>query len=277
MLLQSIYKNAHTRIAKDGNEGLISMDRFNSMLPAWNLEFINKKLEENFRFTPEGQAIPNNAFAMKIISPLTRTYAVTGIAEGSDKYFDISTTHINTSYPDMYFLGANTTTEYNGQIRDLELISDWEFRRRRANMLSKPFSEYPVLCYRAGLYYCYPSDIPAITFSYIKVPTDPFLDYYMDANYDMKFMTAATTYTMTTGLQYRDGTVGTPSGVLIYYSQAAATQAGSTLYNRTTELEIPSSMHTEFQEYIIESLQSMLGDLQGQQLTLAKRQMDKQV
>jgi hypothetical protein len=251
MTLAQIYKNGHTFLAKDGNEGLISMDRFNTFLPSWYHEFIRAKLEEQYAITPEGKVIPKGKFSTKIIDNLVRTIEISGTVDGNDRYF------VPTGSTFMYWIGANTTTEYNGQLREIELISDEEFRSRRSNILSKPFSEYPAMCYRIGRLYLYPSDITNVSFSYIKVPATPFLDYYMDANYDTQFLALGETKTMSGGMQYRDGTT----------SGAKTSQ--------TVELEIPVGMHPAFQQYIIETLQGTLSDLNAEQLSIAKKQMEE--
>lgn len=249
MYLSEIYKNVHTILSKDGNEGFISMDRWNSMLPSWNHEFIRAKIEEQFTITPEGKLIPKTIYSSKILSGLIVSETLAGTLVSGERRF--------TPTNMMFWLSAETTTAYNNQIAQVELINEYEFKNRKSNLMAKPISENPVALQRGGYIWVWPTDISSIDISHVKIPTSPFLDYYMDANYDTQFLSVGEGIVISAGSQYRDGTT---SG-----SKNSA----------TVELEIPVNMHPAFQEYIIESLQRMTGDLQAEQISLAKRQMEE--
>ncbi|MBN1683748.1 hypothetical protein JW865_09385 [Candidatus Bathyarchaeota archaeon] len=250
MKLSTIYKNAHTTLSKDGDDGVISMDRFNSLLESINLSFIKDKLEEQFTLTPQGFAIPKSLYSSKIINNLVRRANISVSTDGSEKYFVASNPSL------MYFISASCT--YNDTFKKLDLISDEELRTRLSNVLSKPIDENPVLIQRVNKYlYCWPTDITLITLSYIGIPETPHLDYYIDANYNKVFMNEGDSIYISNGMQYSNGST---SGIA---------------QSKTKELQIPEDMHPAFQDYLIEKLSIMIGDQYINQVSMAKEQVDQ--
>jgi hypothetical protein len=261
MTLAQIYKNVHTILSKDGNEGLISMDRWNPLIYSLYHQFIKNKIEEQFYILSSGAIRPKTIYSSKLINNLIIQDTT------SSTLVDAQKRKHNLSFTMLYWLSAKTATAYNGQIREIELIDEYELRNRQSSM-RKPIDEYPVATILREIngletatphsyIYVWPTDISSIHLSYVKRPVTPFLDYYIDANYQTQFISAGTTQAITSGSQYRDGTTT------------------GTKTSATVELELDENFHPAFQEYIVGELQRMLGDMNSEQITLAKRQMEE--
>jgi hypothetical protein len=256
MLLKDIYTNITTMLSSDGNDGVITLDRFNTILPIIQDELIRAKIEEQYRVSPLGELPSEAIYSSKIIRNLIVAQSVTR----STDYFTFPLTTgsgYTLTYALLYFLGASTSTAYNGMIREIKLISDKKLRKLMGNLLEPNISENPVVLLRSGLLHVYPSDITAISISYVRRPVAPFLDYYINASKERVFMTAATEYAIGSTSIYRDGSTGT--------KQSA-----------TKELEVPEDFHPEFQDKLLERLSLVLNDQFGVQYAMSKQAKEDQ-
>jgi hypothetical protein len=243
MLLRELYINSHTILSKDGNEGLITMDRWNTLLQSLNHEFIRTKLEEIFGAFPNGNVTDETIYSSKLIQSLIATDMLSVTAGVID---------LGSTPTLMYWGKMRTTSTYNGKVRKVELVSDSELNGRLTNMMQKSLSEYPAARIKGNYIYIYPTDISSVVFDYVKIPTVPFLDYYVDAKHKTQFLGAGSTYTLQANEVYRDhSTSGTKTSL-------------------TVELQLPVNMHSAFQDYIIEKLSLMISDQYINQFTIAK-------
>jgi len=256
MLIKDIYTNITTMLSSDGNDGVVTLDRFNTFLPIIQDELIRTKIEEQYKVSPLGELPSEAIYSSKII----RNLIVAQAATKSGDYFTFPETTgggYSLTYALLYFLGATTSTEYNGMIRDIKLVSDKKFRRLMGNLLEPPISENPIALLRQGLLHIYPTNITSISISYVRRPVAPFLDYYINASKERVFMTAATQYTVGATSIYRDGTTGVKTSI-------------------TKELEIPEDFHPEFQDKLLERLSLVLNDQFGVQYALGKQAKEDQ-
>jgi hypothetical protein len=216
------------------------MDRWNTLLPSLNHEFIRTKIEEILSSFPNGVISDETIYSSKLIQALITSST-------------LSVTSGVTTISNMMFWGKmRTASAYNGKIRKIELVSDSQLNGRLTNILSRPLKENPVAKLSGVSIYIFPTDISSVILDYIQIPVSPFLDYYKDANYKTQFLNSGVTYTLKSNEVYRDHTT---SGVKA---------------SQTVELQIPVNMHAAFQDYIIEKLSLIISDQYINQVTMAK-------
>jgi hypothetical protein len=88
----------------------------------------------------------------------------------------------------------------------IDVVTDEEWMFRRYDELTKPSSTYPIAKITGEYLYVLPEDIDRVLLNYLKQPTDPYFDYYTDANYNIQYLAASASYTLQTSEVYRDGT-----------------------------------------------------------------------
>ena len=93
----------------------------------------------------------------------------------------------------------------------VDFITDLEYRNRLTDAFTKPIITVPVARIGATAVTVYPSDYAtaAYVFEYIKYPTTPNLDYYIDVNGRYQVLAAGATHTWTTSETDSAGTVHT--------------------------------------------------------------------
>jgi len=122
---------------------------------------------------------------------------------------------------------------YSTNMKRIELVSADEYSKRMTNLLSKPVDYYPVAIIEGTSCRVYPSTMTSLFVYYIKNPTVPIFDYYIDADYQIQPLAASASRTLTAG----------------EYGSAGQT-SGTTVTSLTAELNIPTELHTEFAQYL---------------------------
>jgi hypothetical protein len=69
---------------------------------------------------------------------------------------------------------------HDGIYRQIELLTDHDLTLRRTNMLAKQLSDYPAATLFGNNLMVYPTDIATAEFFFLKNPTTPIYDYYLD-------------------------------------------------------------------------------------------------
>lgn len=96
-----------------------------------------------------------------------------------------------------------TTSLTEDNLKQIDLVTDEEWVERRLDALTKPTADYPVAKLMGGSIFVYPTSIENILLYYLRVPTTPFFDYYIDANLNIQAMSADTDYVLDAGETYR--------------------------------------------------------------------------
>jgi hypothetical protein len=255
MKLSEIYTNINTELGKDGNGGYLTMDRFNTELPSVLYSLIRKHVK-NYPLQAEDQLM-----TLEILRYLHVKKSSATVTSGN-----INLTSAILGY-DMLYWGAMYGV-LNGTFRKVNLCQPVEWNDKLSNFMSMDIDEnpialmYPIENLSGGIYYysdvyaarILPSNITTVDFLYIRKPRTPFLDYYINTNYEIKYLNEGASRTLTSGEQYRDGsTSGTKTGI-------------------TQELEIPEDFHPEFQSMMIGKVSVMLGDQLTTQVAMTKEQ-----
>jgi hypothetical protein len=226
MTLDSLYDalNVVLNTHKSGNK--LTPKEFNALLAVENINFLKQKVEEiqgyrnSLKDTVEtmlSSKYLNDIIAVQNITPATGVYALTGLTHTFG-----------------YWLSAMTTASYNGSIKSIELVTPGEYENRQVNLLKKPIKYFPIATIKGTSLYILPTDIGTVEFTYIKLPTTPVYDYYIDANRNIVYLTAGESYTLDTD------EVG-PQG-------EGATE---TITSRTVELSYGQQMYAEFYEFLL--------------------------
>ena len=250
-----VYKNLHTVIGKDVNDNFISVNEYNDLLAGTFYPFIYSKTNAFLK----GEAIPIEAIqSSALLARLTYTEPVTPNAGLIDLHSGIGG---ELAYDYLFWVSAWTNTAYNGQRRRIKLVSTEELADINMNMAKPRPDEYPlaVLSYNvASGYYMgqvYPTDISSVKLSYIRKPTLPFLDYYIDTSYYRQYLEVGTDLTSITTGQYRDGND----------MDDVATDS------LTIEIDLPDSYIEEYMFVLLEKLEKRKPDYSGVQYSLAKQ------
>lgn len=197
-----IYDFVTTILRKEKNGSALDPARFNLML----IESMWEKANDEYRKYELSQIITDTLQELKasefISINASGTYVLSGLSED---YWHPSALRYNDT-------GAVT--------RNIEIVTDLEYNYRLASILLQPDAIFPIAkFYRdSGLEVIqfYPLASTTATFDYLKVPTEPFFDYYINANDEIIYMPPGTDHTLTAGEEYRDGTtVGLVSSISV--------------------------------------------------------------
>lgn len=195
----TIYKLLEGLIDKETNGGFIDPKTYNYFAPVANMNLFKRLIKELYGKADEGQSLSETHFSSKLIRPLLVTETV------APSVGVITISSLSSSYA--YWGKMLTTAVYNGQIRKIELLPHDEVEHRLHNILAKPVSRNPIAEINGATIKTYPTNIPNVTFTYIKYPDTPIFDYYVDANKQIQYLTEGqSAYTLLTDEIYSDGT-----------------------------------------------------------------------
>lgn len=269
MELHELYKGLNVLANADGTDDYFGIDDFNRKIPEEQLNFIIDVMEEERK-------------RGSLRKPMT-DYLLAATTKAVDADF-ITAQPYSWELPgdylrmdSMVYISATSTVPN----KPVELISAAEYVRRCSDVLAPPMEENyvayieegdsthqkgdsygdPVAYYETGRWIlCFPR-LTTGTWGmfYIRKPTDPFLDYYIDADGDIQFMSEPTAgnHTLAVGEVYRDGTTT------------------GTMTSATVELTIPIEFHDRFMERLIERLGLKDRDNMTLGYGMSKDQQDK--
>jgi hypothetical protein len=187
-----IYEFVTTILRKEKNGSALDPDRFNLML----IESMWEKANDEYRKYELSQIISDTLQQLKASESISITASGTYVLSGlSEDYWHPSALR----YADT---GAVT--------RKIEIVTDLEYSNRLSSILLQPDLTFPIAkFYRdsgSQVIQFYPIVSTTATFDYLKVPPEPFFDYYINANDEIIYMEPGTNHTLTAGEEYRDGT-----------------------------------------------------------------------
>lgn len=245
MYLNEIYKNLDVYMNQDGTDDYFGVDDFNRIIEEEQINFIIDVMKEE-------ENKPN------ISRPMTDfLLAATTQAASTTQYF--------WALPSDYLrMMSMTYIPTSGIKQPVEFISAREFVRRTNDILSPPLAENPVAYiedYGGSRYFQTLPRKSTGTFGlfYIKKPSTPFLDYYINTSYELVFLYSYDSLTSITTGTYRDGT-----------AMSLKTGASSTV-----ELEIPIEFHNRFLERLMERMGVKDRDVSVINYSMVKDQQDQ--
>jgi hypothetical protein len=88
----------------------------------------------------------------------------------------------------------------------IDIVTDEEWVGRRHDALTIPTEDYPIGKLSGDYLYIAPREVEDVVLFYLRKPTDPVFDYYIDVNLNIVPMAVSSSHTLGTGEVYRDGT-----------------------------------------------------------------------
>lgn len=219
MILSEILTYINTVLNKDKAGNSLSPQEFNVLLEAEIFNFVRDRFQEYRTAVNQGGGDDTMLSAL-LIDSLT--------AQSSPS---LSGGYFAAPSDMLYMEGLQGVL--SSTIKKVELISRDELNRRFFNLLSKPLIIYPACVVVGSNIYVYPTNMTSLKLSYIKKPTIPVYDYYMNTNYNEVYLAASATHTLVSG-EY--GSAGQTSG---------------TVTSLTVELDIPEETHLQFANYLL--------------------------
>lgn len=220
MNINEIYTLCNYITNKDVSGNAFTPNQFNDIVEILNRPFFKKKVEESGYFENRKSMSYNDTLNTsknlhKFI--VNETIAAAG----------------GTTYTYAYFLGASDSdTDFL-----IELIEEAEYQDRVGDSILAPSASAPVAMERGDNVVIKPDTVANVNLSYYRFPTDPFLDYYIDVNGAIQFLSAGATHTWTTSEIDSSGTTRTTG------------QPDWT--SLTVELEYNEDMHEDFMNEIL--------------------------
>lgn len=183
-----IYDFCVTILRKEKEGSAVSPARFTLMLIAAMWEKINFEFSQ-FELS---QIVTDTLKALKT----TETIAITA---GGD--FDLTTLTDDYLHPTTL-----TYTDTGARIRSIDILTDAEWADRQSDSLITPTATFPIAKIVGDTIFFDPLVSVNAEFTFLKKPTEPFFDYYWDANDDIIYMPEGSSHTLGAGEMYRDGT-----------------------------------------------------------------------
>ena len=199
-----IYDFVTTILRKEKEGSALTPERYNLMLN----ESMWEKCNDEYKKYELSQVITDTLSQLKATSDI----AVTGTGE-----YDLS----GLTSPDEYWHPSALRYDDSGTTRTVEIVTDIEYTLRVGSVLLQPDSYYPIAkFYRNGsgteVIQFDPLASTTVTFDYLRKPTDPFYDYYYNANDELVYLQPGASYTLQAGEEYRDGTTsGTVNSISV--------------------------------------------------------------
>ena len=99
-----------------------------------------------------------------------------------------------------------TYVDTGTRVRDIDIVTDGEWADYLSDSLMAPTLTFPIAKIVDETIYFNPIVSVSAEFTYLKKPTEPFFDYYWDANDEVIYMPPGSSHTLGAGEMYRDGT-----------------------------------------------------------------------
>ena len=188
MTLGDIYGYLNTMLKKHSSGNSYSPDQFNYILTVENVKFFNHQIEQIQKYANSDKDFRESLLASKLLRPLLSTENITPTT-GVYDLTGLSDTFV-------HWASAITTAVYNGRIRRVDLITQNEFEKRQTNLLSPPIKHNLVAILAGDNVTIYPTDDGQIALTYVKLPSTPIYDYYIDGNRNKIFMTEGSSHVL---------------------------------------------------------------------------------
>jgi len=178
MNLNEIYTACNYIANKNKSGNAFNINHFNHLIELLTPDFFKKKIEESGYFI-RGRDLTEREglLSSKILEELIANETV---AIGGALTYDFA-----------YNIGAHDS-DNNITVR---LIEEQEYHDRVGDSVLAPSAAYPVMMIRDGAITVYPDSIANINISYYRYPNTPFLDYYIDDNGVIQFLSDGATHT----------------------------------------------------------------------------------
>jgi len=181
-----IWDIVHAVVKKESRGNIIKPDRFTDILQQCNAEYYNQQYEK-------WGLSQTSTDSMRPFVVLDETVALT-----------TGSATISTGLASTYKHAIAARNAANEAKIDILTPNNWN--EWIGDALMTGTATYPIMTMDSTTIKVFPTTITSIKFSYLKASTDPFFDYYIDANYKVQYLTEGqTAYTLQTNEVYRTG------------------------------------------------------------------------
>lgn len=180
MTLGDIYGYLNTMLKKHSSGNSYSPDQFNYILPVENIKFFNHQIEQIRQYANTDKDFTEALLSSKLLRPLLVTENVTPTT-GVYDLTGLANTFV-------HWASGITTAVYSGRIRRIDVIPQNELEKRQTNLLSLPIKHNLVAVLAGDNVTIYPTDVGEIALTYVKLPSTPVYDYYIDGNRNKIFL-----------------------------------------------------------------------------------------
>lgn len=239
MTTAQILKYVNYICVKENSGSTLTPDQYNIVLLASNTNIFNRLVSEAELLAIQSKMpFSEKLFSMAHLREFQVSENITFTA-GSFALSGLAST---------FAYWGSMVTLYNGAYRRIELLTDKDLAERRTNLAIKQLKDFPGAQVLGSTIKVYPSNIATAEFVYMKVPTTPVYDYYIDADANLVYLTAGQVYTLQTG-----------------ETGSAGQTAGQQVTSLTVELEWNPLYHVEFCNEVLQKISIQLKDEQIRQ------------
>lgn len=250
MTLNEIRLYINALLNKDEFGGEINLTEYNYALKEYNTEFFKKQVQGLYAAEASGALNFDLIYASKALRPFIKNDTLsitTGVGDLSSL----------TNYA--YLLKAMTTSAYNGEIKQVDLITHMDLFNRITNVLSISLADRPAsVIEETNDLRVYPSNITSIQIAYLSLPETPVFDYYIDANDNTVYLIEGSSHALSAG------------------ETGSAGQTMVTVNSNTVELKYTDDFHPEFLNGLLGKLGIPSRDQIVMQTSMVNEQQMKQ-
>lgn len=177
----------HSILKKESKGNTITPDRFTFLLQQCHYEYYNQQYEK----FAGSQTITDS------MRPFVVTDESVTFTTGNATVASLDNTY-------KHLIGARVTS---GDVA-IDIVPPHVWNMWIGDAVMKGTTTYPIMTLDETNLKIYPTSITTAKVSYLKAAdNEPFFDYYIDANYDVQYLTEGqSAYTLKTSEVYRDGT-----------------------------------------------------------------------
>lgn len=245
MNLQQILDWANVRISKEQRGNAFSPSQYNTALLFLNLEMFKRDygLPEEYR---PGQPLPRISFEVtQKISDDMRLVKVR--MDGSD-FPPLTVNRFGrATLPSNYIHRLSVRYSYvepgaEPTMTEIDQVDENEWASRLSNSITKPTAQNPCCIFYPTYIQFEPKNLVAVEFVYLRLPNEPFYDFYYKADGRITYLPPGTTHTLTMG---EIGSQGQTSG---------------TVTSQSVELEWPADTHGDIANLLYKTMAANLRD-----------------
>jgi hypothetical protein len=208
---------------KEQSGNTISPVEFTQLLQVCNLKYFKKKVGVPEEYQP-GMPLPRQQFEITqsnsdSLSPFKKFM---GEYNTDPLYIDANG---YSPLPDDYFyhsacsfLDAVNNPDCSPTIkpRIVEVLTDAQWDAVTSSVIRPPSRKYPVMNYQSHFIRFAPIDLGQVQFIFLRYPTNPYYDYYIDSNGAYIYLEEGESHTLQAG---EEGSAGQTSGVVVSLSK----------------------------------------------------------
>jgi hypothetical protein len=214
-------------IRKDTNGQPLTQERFTNLLDMRGLEYF----EEMYDRYEQTQEMTDSLKRFKVTN--------SSLTPSGTNYLTIPTNYAHSGY--LYYKKEGI------DIRPVEIVSDDQFMMRQSSSIEVPSSSYPIARFTTDYIEYLPAtlDDNYFTLSYLRYPTSPVYDYYIDANGIVQYLEVGE------GHNWSDGETDS-SGVV--HNEASTSVSGYEYTSQTVELDFNEEDKLKIAAKILQSM-----------------------